>query len=812
MNPEAPHESANISKTVAKEKKQKISLKEKVQKFWDDMWDINKQFNGFIAFAVNVVKVVTVTTHKFLSDDGLAKASSIAYTTIVSLIPTLTVGFSLFSAFGGLGTKKEELIRMADQYIKEHNMNIDISPFANAIISVTDNAAGIGGVGLLVLIFSATAVLRTLEKIFNDIWKIEVQRSILMKVIYYWGALTLGPLLLATGGSLAGIMANIFTMPTIYEVKKAGNQMIAVGDRGYLAIADRHLKKVHRIDFSAIDFENQRRLLIDKDDQDATLKIVPPDEYTINAIDEKFLKGAWFLSVASANQYIWVVSHEGIILYSQNAGKSWHVTQVGKINFTGNFDGLNIKDIHFVNQDTGYITAAGFVLLKTTDRGRTWFRVNLDMENADLTILNSTLTKIFFKTEKEGYILTSKGAYLYTKNGGETWKLVEIEQAQFRKRPLELLDIDANSFQEIWIVGSEGLILYSDNNGKSFKKRSKGEFNYNAVVSLGKKKAVIAGDEGYLVYTADAGDKWQRKKFGSWNYFSLFLDSKEIVSYGENMSIHVSPLHGDAELNWARISGGKNFWYSMINFLAPFAVIWILFIVAYITLPNTKVPVKPAAIGASITSAVWVIFILSFTYYVKNLTGGTQAIYGALAIIPIFLLMVYASAVILLYGAEITYTLQHPSTYRSKRSFNRLKLEEHYLYDGVNVLFTIFSNFDAGKGATNSHALQKLINSEQEVLPFLLTLFTEKGYIKETTEAGEYLPNMSGSLILLDEVVDLVLAYSYQIPNFKASDPVMKFFKEKFDMLEKYRDGIFHEYSMERLVREVGKKEIVAKG
>ena len=120
----------------------------------------------------------------------------------------------------------------------------------------------------------------------------------------------------------------------------------------------------------------------------------------------------------------------------------------------------------------------------------------------------------------------------------------------------------------------------------------------------------------------------------------------------------------------------------LINFFAPFVFIWLLFLLAYKTLPNIRVPFKQASIGAAFTGSVWVIFILLFIIYIKAFAKSTFAIYGALASIPLFLLMVYASSLIILYGAQVAYTLMHPETYASlKKTF--LETEDLQVYYGI---------------------------------------------------------------------------------------------------------------------------------
>jgi membrane protein len=112
-----------------------------------------------------------------------------------------------------MGTQKDELFRRISIFMLEHNIKLNIDPFFSAISELVENAGKIGGISAAIMIFSATAVLRTLEKSLNDIWKIKQQRPFHIKIIYYWAALTLGPVMLVAGTTIAAQLSEIFTEP-----------------------------------------------------------------------------------------------------------------------------------------------------------------------------------------------------------------------------------------------------------------------------------------------------------------------------------------------------------------------------------------------------------------------------------------------------------------------------------------------------------------------------------------------------------------------------------------------------------------------
>lgn len=224
----------------------------------------------------------------------------------------------------------------------------------------------------------------------------------------------------------------------------------------------------------------------------------------------------------------------------------------------------------------------------------------------------------------------------------------------------------------------------------------------------------------------------------------------------------------------------------LINFLAPFAVIWLLFLMAYISLPNTKVPFKAAALGASFTSAVWVAFILLFIVYVKSFADSTFAIYGALAAIPLSLLMVYASSLIILYGAEVAYTLMYPETYHSfKQAFN--DRDELHAYRGIILLSLIYRKFESGGGPTAPNELAKTGAGNAGEVNAYLGLFADRGLVIPGCD-GSYLPSASSARIRLNDVIDAVTGTSPDAPGGRS--PERRFLAKLFEKITASRRSV----------------------
>lgn len=86
----------------------------------------------------------------------------------------------------------------------------------------------------------------------------------------------------------------------------------------------------------------------------------------------------------------------------------------------------------------------------------------------------------------------------------------------------------------------------------------------------------------------------------------------------------------------------------------PYVLTFIAFTVLYIFLPNCKVKVRHAVVGGIVATMLFELAKYGFGYYVLNFPTYTL-LYGTLAAVPIFLVWVYFSWMIILFGAVVAH-------------------------------------------------------------------------------------------------------------------------------------------------------------
>ncbi len=93
----------------------------------------------------------------------------------------------------------------------------------------------------------------------------------------------------------------------------------------------------------------------------------------------------------------------------------------------------------------------------------------------------------------------------------------------------------------------------------------------------------------------------------------------------------------------------------LLNF-APFIMLLLAFTLLFVVVPNERVPWRHGFFAAFLAATFFIVAKLGFVYYVQNFPIY-HSIYGALSAVPLFLVWLYVSWVIILYGVVVTRTL-----------------------------------------------------------------------------------------------------------------------------------------------------------
>lgn len=168
----------------------------------------------------------------------------------------------------------------------------------------------------------------------------------------------------------------------------------------------------------------------------------------------------------------------------------------------------------------------------------------------------------------------------------------------------------------------------------------------------------------------------------------------------------------------------------MVFVLAPFAVTWTGFALLYIIVPATRVNRRAAVLGAIFAGTGWEIAKIGYAAFSAG-SVRKNAIYGSLSAIPIFLVWVYLSWIIVLFGARIAWAVQTPGEGLGERTQTPAGRELLF----CRVVLSICRGFQAGQVMKPRQIATWCVADEGDVRPALVVLEKE-GVVRELASGG----------------------------------------------------------------------------
>ena len=236
----------------------------------------------------------------------------------------------------------------------------------------------------------------------------------------------------------------------------------------------------------------------------------------------------------------------------------------------------------------------------------------------------------------------------------------------------------------------------------------------------------------------------------------------------------------------------------LLVYFLPFFLTFLAFFVIYRVLPYTKVKVTPALIGSLIATILFQVARWGFGIYVSTFANFGK-IYGILGTLPMFFFWVYICWVVILLGAEITFTVQHMKIIMKGEESPPGQYDGYF---GLRVMMAIGRNFLQGDGATSRGELAEKLTISYGFLSNILNRLKEKGIVCPVHEGDEvFLPARSLDKITVQEVVKAVHGDPFRIPAFNSQHREDKAIRQLFRKAHKGFLESLKGTSMEDLLR-----------
>lgn len=204
---------------------------------------------------------------RFREDRLGLSAGSLTFTTLIALVPLLTVMLAVFTAFPMFGHFQTALQKYFLQSLVPPNISRQV---LGLLTQFASKANRVGGAGLIFLMVSALSLILTIDRTLNSIWRVRKPRPLGRRVLIYWGAITLGPLVLgvslsltsyalsASKGLVAGMPGGVKLVFDVLEFGLMAAAMTAL----FFYVPNTHVRWKHALAgalFVAVSFELAKR-------------------------------------------------------------------------------------------------------------------------------------------------------------------------------------------------------------------------------------------------------------------------------------------------------------------------------------------------------------------------------------------------------------------------------------------------------------------------------------------------------------------------------------------------------------------------
>lgn len=233
----------------------------------------------------------------------------------------------------------------------------------------------------------------------------------------------------------------------------------------------------------------------------------------------------------------WAVGGRGVLLTTEDGGNVWRVRQ------RPSEDAL--RDVYFSDEQNGWLVCERSIydlktkdeprtyLLRTTDGGAMWQKVNVTAKDVD-----ARLVRALFTDNGRGWAFGEEGALYTTRDGGDNW-----ERQRVPTRNLLLGGWFLNSEQG-WLVGAGATLLQTADGGETWRSGMLVGFTppaasgnagsplrvrFTAATFVDSKRGWAVGAEGRVFATRDGGRTWtaQTSNVSTDLYDVKFLDNYE---------------------------------------------------------------------------------------------------------------------------------------------------------------------------------------------------------------------------------------------------------------------------------------------
>jgi membrane protein len=169
------------------------------------VWLAIRQLSGFLMLVAG----------RFARHEGPQNAAALSYTTLLSLVPLMTVSLAIFSAF----PVADRVYEVIEEFVFKNFVPASSEVLQQYLSGFIAKASRLNGMGAVFLLIVALLMMSNIDRALNAIWEVREKRRFAIKFLIYWAVLSLGPVLI---GVSVLVTSYIVSLPILSEAATTG--------------------------------------------------------------------------------------------------------------------------------------------------------------------------------------------------------------------------------------------------------------------------------------------------------------------------------------------------------------------------------------------------------------------------------------------------------------------------------------------------------------------------------------------------------------------------------------------------------------
>jgi membrane protein len=283
------------------------------------------------------------------------------------------------------------------------------------------------------------------------------------------------------------------------------------------------------------------------------------------------------------------------------------------------------------------------------------------------------------------------------------------------------------------------------------------------------------------------------------DYLAILIIGPLLVIISSSMNIYITAHVAAFSHEFPLLRVASPVVFIMLKIL-PYGLIWVVFILTYLVIPNTRVKIISAVIGGFVAGAVFQPLQGGYMN-VQVLLSRYNAIYGSFAALPLLLIWLQLSWIIVLFGAQLAYAHQHVGRHAVAVDYSRISIGLRKKY-ALYIYWALVHRFRKGRAPLPMPALAERLDLPYGIVARTIDILAGCGLVSavvvHSQEEMGYQPAMDINTISVSDVLQALDSVGDDVvPERIGAD-----FERIFDTVETLAKGV-RQSPADRLVKDI---------